>query len=280
MSGSIHSICDWKEAVILFHGPEHVYCLPAMTLLQSIPERSVGMVIVDPPALIGVGKSGDEEQMPVDEQVGVLVPVAELVERVLRPGGASIMLGEPGTVAAWECAAAWVGMKLMGDMAVLWDETVEGAQQLYQRTLTARQQRALLKASDLPSLFTAVRWHVKPGYRYTFNPASSVSVESNVIVCRQVPVLDRYHVTQRPVELFNYLISLLTMRDDMVVDPFCGSGSSLVAAKMCERKWLGGDVDSRQCEVARRRVQRAELEEAYLQKLRLWVRGEMLTVEG
>lgn len=271
---------DWRSAVVLFNGTEHVYNLPALTLLESIPYHSIGMVVIDPPSLIGVGVSGNDEVMPIDEQVAAFVPIADQVSRILRPGGAAAMLGEPTTVAAWESAAAWAGLRLMGDMAVLWDETVEGPEQVYQRTLSVRQRHALLRPSDLPSLFTAVRWHVKPGFRYTFNPASSISCDSNVIVCRQVPVLDRYYVTQRPVELFNYLVSLLTAREDMVVDPFCGSGSALVAAKMCGRGWIGGDRDPAQCAVARRRVARAEIEEAYLQPLRLWVRGEMVTVEG
>jgi site-specific DNA-methyltransferase (adenine-specific) len=50
-------------------------------------------------------------------------------------------------------------------------------------------------------------------------------------------------------------IKILTYKNDVVLDPFAGSGTSLVAAVMSDRRWLGIELSSNYCEVARKRVQ-------------------------
>src|SRR6516164_6130542 len=51
------------------------------------------------------------------------------------------------------------------------------------------------------------------------------------------------HPAPFPVELPQRLIELYTYRGDLVVDPFCGSGSTLVAARRCGRDAVGYDLD-------------------------------------
>lgn len=62
------------------------------------------------------------------------------------------------------------------------------------------------------------------------------------------------HPTEKPVELFEHFIRLHTEPGDLVVDPFCGSGASGVAAKKLGRSWLGCDTDIRWVEMTRRRL--------------------------
>jgi DNA modification methylase len=62
------------------------------------------------------------------------------------------------------------------------------------------------------------------------------------------------HPAPFPVELPEQLIRLYTFQDDLVLDPFMGSGSALVAAASLERRYVGYDTDSDYVEIARRRV--------------------------
>jgi DNA modification methylase len=62
------------------------------------------------------------------------------------------------------------------------------------------------------------------------------------------------HPAPFPVELPEQLIRLYTFRDDLVLDPFMGSGSTLVAAALLGRRYIGYDLDENYVEVARRRV--------------------------
>ena len=62
------------------------------------------------------------------------------------------------------------------------------------------------------------------------------------------------HPAPFPVELPEQLIRLYTFRHDLVLDPFMGSGSALVAAAALDRRYIGYDMDERYVEIARQRV--------------------------
>ena len=65
------------------------------------------------------------------------------------------------------------------------------------------------------------------------------------------------HPAPFPVELPEQLIRLYTFKDDLVLDPFMGSGSALVAAARLGRRYIGYDLDDSYVEIARRRVREA-----------------------
>jgi site-specific DNA-methyltransferase (adenine-specific) len=62
------------------------------------------------------------------------------------------------------------------------------------------------------------------------------------------------HVTQKPVKLLMALIELTTLEGHVVLDPFCGSGSTLVAAKGLRRHYIGFDSDAEYVRVAKERL--------------------------
>ncbi len=62
------------------------------------------------------------------------------------------------------------------------------------------------------------------------------------------------HPAPFPVELPEKLIELYTFREDLVLDPFMGSGSTLVAAARLGRRYIGYDTDETYVTTARRRV--------------------------
>lgn len=65
------------------------------------------------------------------------------------------------------------------------------------------------------------------------------------------------HPTQKPLRLMRSLIELSTVPGQIVLDPFCGSGSTLLAAQQLGRHYLGYEADASHAAVARRRLQAA-----------------------
>ena len=62
------------------------------------------------------------------------------------------------------------------------------------------------------------------------------------------------HIAQKPVKLLQALIELTTKEGQIVLDPFCGSGSTLVAAKTTNRHYIGFDIDTESVAIARERL--------------------------
>jgi len=58
------------------------------------------------------------------------------------------------------------------------------------------------------------------------------------------------HQTQKPQKLMRELVALFTDEDELIVDPFMGSGSTLVAAKNLGRRAIGIEIEERYCKVA------------------------------
>ena len=67
------------------------------------------------------------------------------------------------------------------------------------------------------------------------------------------------HPTQKPVELLEPLIAYSVPAGGVVLDPFAGSGSTLVAARGIGRRAIGIEREERYCEVAARRLQQGAL---------------------
>ena len=65
------------------------------------------------------------------------------------------------------------------------------------------------------------------------------------------------HPAPFPVELPEQLIRLYTFQNDLVLDPFMGSGSTLVAAATSSRRYVGYDLDPEYAAIARERVEAA-----------------------
>lgn len=50
--------------------------------------------------------------------------------------------------------------------------------------------------------------------------------------------------TQKPIELLERIINISTDEGDLILDPFCGSGTTLVSAKMLNRSYIGIDINT------------------------------------
>ncbi len=60
--------------------------------------------------------------------------------------------------------------------------------------------------------------------------------------------------TQKPLLLLERIIELTTQKDDVVLDPFCGSGTTCVAAKLLDRKYIGIDKSEEAVELSLSRI--------------------------
>lgn len=70
--------------------------------------------------------------------------------------------------------------------------------------------------------------------------------------------------TQKPVLLLNQLINIATDEGDLVLDPFCGSGTTCVSAKHLKRNYIGIDISIDAVELANTRLEEMIISESNL----------------
>ena len=70
--------------------------------------------------------------------------------------------------------------------------------------------------------------------------------------------------TQKPVLLLNQILNIVTDEGDLVVDPFCGSGTTCVSAKSLKRQFIGMDISKDAVELANSRLEEMVISESNL----------------
>lgn len=68
------------------------------------------------------------------------------------------------------------------------------------------------------------------------------------------------HPTCKPIKLISYLITIATRKGDIVLDPYVGSGTTLVAAEMLKRDSIGVEISAEYCEIGFARLEEATVQ--------------------
>ena len=74
----------------------------------------------------------------------------------------------------------------------------------------------------------------------------------DVLECPRIPASDLKHQNEKPLDLLLHILEANV--SDIILDPFCGSGTTCVAAKMLGRRYIGIDISEEYCQIARDRL--------------------------
>ena len=75
----------------------------------------------------------------------------------------------------------------------------------------------------------------------------------NTIIYEDKPARNEEHPTMKPVKLFQRLIKNSSKEDDAVLDPFGGSGTTIIACEKLNRTAYVNEIDPHYCDVIRKR---------------------------
>lgn len=103
-------------------------------------------------------------------------------------------------------------------------------------------------SGDRPATgFEAVTIAHQPG-RKRWNGGGRHAVWSVPIVLDRGKARERFHPTQKPLGLMQLLVDQFTDQGETILDPFAGSGTTLLAARALGRRVIGVESDERHCE--------------------------------
>jgi adenine-specific DNA-methyltransferase len=69
---------------------------------------------------------------------------------------------------------------------------------------------------------------------------------------------NKFHPTEKPVSALSPLIRAFSRPGDIILDPFCGSGSTLIAAAELRRRFIGIEIEQRYSQAAQERLTRRD----------------------
>ena len=90
----------------------------------------------------------------------------------------------------------------------------------------------------------------------------------SVIKIESIKTNEQKHPTQKPVELFEWLIKTYTNEDDTVLDNCLGSGTTAVSCINTNRNFIGIEKEWNYCEIANERIKQAQEIKKNMQKMR------------
>lgn len=58
-----------------------------------------------------------------------------------------------------------------------------------------------------------------------------------------------------PIEVMKNIIGVTCDKNDIVIDPFAGIGSTLIACEKSNRKWIGIEISEHYCSISKKRIE-------------------------
>ena len=245
--------------------------------MTHLPDNSVALVVTSPPYFAGkeyevaLGEGG----VPTDyfDFLDLLRAVFAECKRVLEPGGRiAVNVANLGRK-PYRSLSADVIQILQDDLRlllrgeVIWQKgdgasgncawgSYSSAANPVLRDIT---ERVIIASKGRFGRARSMEQRRKEGLPYESTLAPDDFMTSTLDLWRIDPESARRvgHPAPFPVALPEQLIHLYTYRGDLVLDPFMGSGSALVAAKTLGRRWVGYDTDPGYVTVAKNRLQQA-----------------------
>ena len=127
------------------------------------------------------------------------------------------------------------------------------------------------KVGNLRSVFEPILWFMKPyklggtiadnlieyevgAYNENIIQSEFSQLPNNLIQFGAFKSDTGLHPTQKPIDLMKYLIQLVSVKGQIILDPFAGSGTILVACKELHRNYIGIEKNKKYFEIAKQRL--------------------------
>lgn len=228
--------------------------------LDMIEDGVVDLVICSPPYNVGKNYQNHDDALPLDEYLALLRDVWAECRRVLRPGGRICVNVAGVDRQPYLPLQSYItrqlielGFLMRGE--IIWDKAASVGVSTAWGSWRSPSNPTLRDVHEFILVFCKDQFRLQN----TKGDTDLTSEEFTALTRSvwQFPTDSAKkigHPTPFPVELPRRLIKLYSWKGGLVLDPFCGSGSTCVAAAQLGRLWIGIDVDPHYVELAEKRV--------------------------
>ena len=238
-----------------------LYCGDSIKTLRKLQEKSIDMIFADPPyflsndgitcsngKMVSVNKGEWDKSKGFNEDVKFHKKWLKECDKVLKDDGSIWISGTYHCIHQITYILLSMGYYIINE--VTWFKP-NAAPNLGCRCLTASHETLIWAKKNKKA-------------RHTFNYDIAKEINGGkqmrsvweIATTPKSEKLNGSHPTQKPLKLMERIIRISTNPGDIILDPFCGSSSTGVAANKLDRKYIGIDISEEFLEISKNRLEK------------------------
>ena len=219
--------------------------------MSELPDNSVHLMITSPP--YNVGKEYDEN-LTLDEYLSMLKRIWKETYRVLVPGGRACInvanIGrKPYLPLNAFISADMIDLGYLMRGEIIWNKAASAGTSCAWGSWKSASNPVLRDIHEYILVFCKTDFKRK-GTKSTIDRDDFLENTKSIWNMPAESAKKVGHPAPFPVELPTRLIELYSFKDDIVLDPFMGGGTTAIAAERTDRQWVGYDISQEYIEVA------------------------------
>lgn len=251
---------EFRESKIPENDLNRLYCKSSENM-DEIPDNSIHLMITSPP--YNVGKEYDND-LTLDEYLELLTSVfSQTYKKLVTGGRACINIANIGRKPYIPLHAMVIetmldlGFLMRGE--IIWDKSASGGGSCAWGSWMSASNPVLRDYHEYILVFSKESYSKNKAQtkRDTIEKDDFIQWTKSIWTFPAVNAKRIGHPAPFPIELPHRLINLYSYEGDVVLDPFCGSGTTCIAALQNKRNYIAYDINEDYIELSQKRISKS-----------------------
>jgi len=244
-----------------------------LNVMKQIPDNSIDAVITSPPYNLNMNYDKYKDNKDFNEYVLFMTSVLEEIKRIVKSGGRVIINLAPANGVYFP--SHHIISNVMINLGFIWKAEFIWNKNNYACAYTTWGSWKSPSSPYIKTTYEYINVYCKDTLKKEGKKENIDITEEEFKkwtnglwnVTPEINMKKYGHPAMFPEEIPKRLMKLFTYKDDIILDPFCGAGTTCLVAKKLGRKYIGIDISEKYCEIAEKRIKNASLEVSLLDNM-------------
>ena len=241
-----------------------IYCMDCLEGMKKIPDNTIDLIVTSPPYNIGINYDVYNDTKPWNEYLNWCREWLKECFRILKDDGRICInhyiafrdLKKQGRFPLMDIRNIMIKIGFKVDKIIIWEDKSYS-------TFTAWGSWMSASSPYIQTPYEGILVGYKKQWKKLNKGISTINKKDFVEGVGGIWKLgtDTKQLTKCcfPISLPKRCIELLTYKNDLVLDPFMGSGTTAVAAKQTNRNFVGFEISKEYCKIANKRLEQENI---------------------